>query len=208
MEQANLEAAQKFQNTNGMTIDEAYQHVKTWHEEGKHSEVIDGCEEIIKYIPDYEDVQNILADAKSKMTEAPATAEETTPQPEATAEAKDPAAPAKKEEYKPSVADDEKIVSAIGYIGFLCVLPLLLKKDSKFCTFHGKQALTLAIIFFLFKFLGILRDMPLIGGLFKFMLGVVMFMELFVIIFAIIQAYRGKQWKIPVVYGMSQKLKF
>jgi len=204
MEQANLEKAQEFQKNNGMTIDEAYHHVKTWYAEGKYGEVVDGCEEIIRYIPDYEDVQQILADAKLKNQE--------NHPPETTSTAIDSAVAKKQEkkdeEYKEAIATDEKVLATIGYIGFLCILPLLLKRDSKYCSFHGKQALILAVIFFLYKYLGILRDFPIIGGLIQFILGLSMFLELIIIILAMIQAYRGKYWKMPAVYGMSKKLNF
>lgn len=212
MEQIN-QGAQNFLNNNGMSVEEAYKHVQTWYSEGKYAEVVDGCQEIMRYVPDYQNISQLLANAQSKLSQAPAkevsaipTQQSILEEPRQTAPQVDK--PKKNDEDNSAIAQDEKIVSAIGYIGFLCVLPLLLKKDSKYCTFHGKQALTLAIIFFLFKFLGILRDVPVIGGLFKFMLGTVMFLELFIILFSIIQAYRGSMWKIPVVYKMSEQLKF
>ncbi len=212
MEQANQESAAQFQKNNGMSIEEAYNHVKNWYEEGKYSEVIDGCEEILRYVDSYEDVQRILEDSKAKLAEKNHSTEEAAVPQEAKSSTPPSEKPEKKnnqdEEYKGALSTDEKILSAIGYLGFLAILPLLLKKDSKYCDFHGKQALVLAIFFFLFRYLGILRDIPGIGGLIKFMLGTVMLFELVVIIIAMIQAYRGKYWKIPLIYGMSQKLKF
>ena len=208
MEQANLEASQQFQKNNGMSIEEAYKHINTWYEEGKYSEAIDGCEEVINYIPNYENVEQILKDAKRKIQETQPPVEESVSPQENVNTAKQAEKSKANEEYKAGPATDEKILSAIGYISFLCILPLLLKKDSKYCSFHGKQALVLAIVFFLYRYLGILRDVPGIGGLIRFMLGVILLLELVIIIIAMIQAYRGKYWKIPLIYGMSKKLKF
>lgn len=39
----------------------------------------------------------------------------------------------------------EKFLAAIAYLSFLCILPLVLKQDSKFCQFHGKQGLVLLV---------------------------------------------------------------
>lgn len=213
MEQPNQEAAEQFQKNNGMSIEEAYEHVKTWNAEGKYNEVVDGCEEITQYVPNYRDVPEILKNAKVQVesVEQPAATpseqqEQKTEQPQAVPQKSEKK---KKEEmYTGSVATDEKIISAIGYIGFLCILPLLLKRDSKYCQFHGKQALILAIFFFLYRYIGILRDFPLLGGLIRFILGISMLLELIIIIIAMLQAYRGKYWKIPGIYGLSQKLKF
>lgn len=43
----------------------------------------------------------------------------------------------------------EKMLCVLGYIGFLCVLPLLLKPKSEMCQHHGKQALAVTLLFFL-----------------------------------------------------------
>ena len=37
-----------------MSLDEAWEHVKSWKKEGKISEAKRGCKEIIKFFPDHE----------------------------------------------------------------------------------------------------------------------------------------------------------
>ena len=49
----------------------------------------------------------------------------------------------------PKQIDENKVIAAIGYFGILCLLPLILKKDSPFAQFHGKQGLVLLIAFVL-----------------------------------------------------------
>ena len=51
-------------------------------------------------------------------------------------------------EIKPDNKDieDNKIIAAIGYVSILFVLPLFLKKNSKFAQFHAKQGLLLFLI--------------------------------------------------------------
>ena len=40
-----------------------------------------------------------------------------------------------------------KMYAVIAYLGILCLVPLLLKKENKFALFHGKQGLVLFICF-------------------------------------------------------------
>ena len=61
--------------------------------------------------------------------------------------------------------EDNKIIAAIGYIGILCLIPLLLKPKSKFAKFHGKQGLILVIGWVINFFIGII---PFIGWILGF----------------------------------------
>jgi uncharacterized membrane protein len=45
----------------------------------------------------------------------------------------------------------ERAIATMSYIGFLAIVPFYLKKESKFCRFHGKQGLLIAILFFFAK---------------------------------------------------------
>lgn len=200
MEQANLEIKAQFQKNNGITIEEAYGHVKKWYAEGHYQEAIDGCKEIMNYLPEYEDIKQIQAQAEAKLNttgaqssfmDTPPIAPEKTP-------------PTTQKEEIQAVAQDEKIISTLGYLGFLAILPLLLKKNSDYCQFHGKQALVLAIILFLYKYLSIFDFIVELDVILHFAL----FLEIFIIIFAMIQAYRGVKWRIPVIAKMADKLNF
>ncbi len=48
-----------------------------------------------------------------------------------------------------SLPGGEKMLSIIGYVGFLCILPLVVKPKSEVCQHHGKQALAITLLFFL-----------------------------------------------------------
>ena len=58
--------------------------------------------------------------------------------------------------------DDSKAFAAIGYLGILCFVPLLLKKDSPYAQFHGKQGLVLFIAEVVLFFINII---PVLGQL-------------------------------------------
>ncbi len=90
----------------------------------------------------------------------------------------------------------ERSIAALSYISFLAIVPFYLKKDSKFCRFHGKQGLLLAIIFFfaqLFMVLDLLMDVALI---LQFVIFVVMGFA----------ALAGKWKKLPFIYNTACKL--
>lgn len=98
---------------------------------------------------------------------------------------------------KPPMNDQEdinqnKIWALLGYIGILCLIPLLAKKDSKFAQFNAKQGLVMFIIeFFVW--------IPVIGWL----VGIAM---VFIWIFAVINVLQGKYWKAPIIGDIAEKI--
>ena len=102
----------------------------------------------------------------------------------------------KEEEIQEVTTLHERTIAALSYFGFLAIIPFYLKKDSKFCRFHGKQGLTIAIIFFLAQFIAVLD----------------LIMDLTLILQAIIALWMGfvalsGRWKkMPLVYKWSCQL--
>ena len=84
-----------------------------------------------------------------------------------------------------------KTVAALSYISILCLVPLLAKKDSKFCQFHGKQGLILVIM-------SIFAWIPVLGWL----LGLGL---LALSVLAIVRVLNGEWWEIPYIYDWSKK---
>lgn len=82
--------------------------------------------------------------------------------------------------------EDNNTVAAIGYIWALCLIPLLLKKDSKFAQFHGKQGLVLFIIEIALGWI------PVIGQ-------IVFVAAVIVSVIGFIKAVYGEYWEIPVL---------
>lgn len=93
-----------------------------------------------------------------------------------------------------------KIFAMIGYVGILCIVPLLLKKENKFAFYHGKQGLVLfiievaAFIFSVIPFLGplLLRLTFFICGLFS--------------LWGIIQSLLGNYNRIFLVSDIADKI--
>ena len=92
----------------------------------------------------------------------------------------------------------EKLFSAIGYMSFLCVLPLLKFPNSDFAQFHGKQGLVLTIASLPISFVG-----SLLG---KLVFAVLSLGYFGVMVYAAYQAIQGQRWPIPGVKIAWEKL--
>ena len=96
--------------------------------------------------------------------------------------------------------NNNKTLAAIGYIGILCLLPLFMKKESKFAQFHGKQALVLFVIEILIYFVNR-------GFYIYFLTSILSLVVLVLSIMGLIQALGGKWWKLPVLGDLAAKIK-
>ena len=111
-------------------------------------------------------------------------------------ENKDLAAQSAQDKLESEIPHGERVIVALGYISFLCILPLVLLQHSKFAQFHGKQALVLAIFIYFFDHLEILPvTFTSIYNAVKFV----------VVIVAIYKSLKGEYFKIPFVYKLSDR---
>lgn len=105
-----------------------------------------------------------------------------------------------KDANQDSQIEDGKIFAVIGYLGILCLVPLLLKKNNKFALFHGKQGLVL--------FIGevgasIITIIPILGQLI-WILAVMVFGILSLV--GIVQSLMGNYWRMPVIGEIAEKI--
>lgn len=96
----------------------------------------------------------------------------------------------------------EKFVSAIGYLGVLCIIPLLLERKSTFAQHHGKQGLVL-LIAWMILWLG--NIIPILGQV-VWVFGSVVFIIL--IILGMINAFAGRLWDMPVLGAYAKRFRF
>ena len=99
------------------------------------------------------------------------------------------------EEQQPNNEDqdvkDNKGITILSYIGILCLIPLLAKKDSRFAKFHAKQGLVI-LIGELFTWI------PFVG----WMLGIFLFV---LSVMGIVNVLGGKYTKLPIVGDLAEK---
>lgn len=104
----------------------------------------------------------------------------------------------KNDDARKNKYQDEKAITYLSYLGILCLVPLLVKKESFFAQFHSKQGLILAIgwvlgsFFYHFVFLGL-------------------FLHIVIVIFSIqglLAVSRGEMKKLPIVSDLAEKINF
>ncbi len=93
---------------------------------------------------------------------------------------------------------DGRNAALIGYIPFLCFVPLLLHRDNDFVKSHGKQALLLLIV----EVLALILMSP-IGKMLWTLIFIVCLGVAFV---GAARAFLGKPFKIPYIGDFADKL--
>lgn len=96
--------------------------------------------------------------------------------------------------------EDNKLVAAIGYLGILCLIPLLLKPKSQFCKFHGKQGLILTIGWIINFVISVI---PFVGWILGF-IGMVALAVLSII--GILKSLNGEYWEMPYLAEYAKKI--
>ncbi|MFA6027725.1 MAG: hypothetical protein WC752_02265 [Patescibacteria group bacterium] len=99
------------------------------------------------------------------------------------------------EKFDAKDVEENKAIACLSYIGILFLIPLLAKKESKFCQANAKQGMALFIcevILAIIPYLGWLAELALIV----------------VAIICIINTLQGKLWQIPGLYNLSKKWNF
>ena len=90
---------------------------------------------------------------------------------------------------------ENKAIAILSYIGILCLVPLLAKKESKFAQFHAKQGLVLFVAEVIGMFL-----IPLFG------LGALINLAALIFsIIGIVNVAGGKMAKLPIVGDLAEK---
>ena len=92
--------------------------------------------------------------------------------------------------------EENKVMAAIGYVWILCLVPLFLKRKSKFAQFHAKQGL---ILFIVEIFGWLIFWIPIIGWI----LGILI---LVLAILGIMNALQGKYWEMPLLGKYAKKI--
>lgn len=99
----------------------------------------------------------------------------------------------KKEIDKIPPTTDQNLMAAISYVWIISLVMLVVRRDNEFIQHHAKQGLVLFL-------LTLLWWIPIIGWI----LGALAVAGM---VIGFINAWQGREFKIPYVYGWSQKLR-
>lgn len=98
-------------------------------------------------------------------------------------------------------AEDNKLIAILSYIGVLCLIPLLLKKDDEFVFFHAKQGLVLFIAEVITTFVAVI---PILGWIIAPIAGLIWFI---LSIIGIINVLGGDKKELPILGKYADKIK-
>lgn len=99
-----------------------------------------------------------------------------------------------------AMVEEGKAAAILAYIPFLCFVPLIKMRDNPFALRHGKQGLLL----FLAEAIAVFFTFDAISDLFW---GMVLLLSACVAIVGIVYSVQGKEFTIPYVGKLAEKLK-
>jgi len=102
-------------------------------------------------------------------------------------------------------ASNDRLMAAIGYVGILCLIPLVFARQSPFAQEHAKQGLVLAIIGIVIQMLSSTMWRAPFGGLLVSLVGLGI---LVVSIMGILKAFRGEKFEIQYISDWARKINF
>ncbi|MBF0110516.1 MAG: hypothetical protein HQL76_15215 [Magnetococcales bacterium] len=93
-----------------------------------------------------------------------------------------------------------RMMAALGYMGVLCLVPLLLNRQDGFVAFHARQGLILwiwaASSFFLMHF----------PGLGPYIFSTSMVLVTFASLVGLVSVLLNRSWKFPIIHGLVLQL--
>lgn len=98
-------------------------------------------------------------------------------------------------QFDPKDIQENKAVACLSYIWILFLIPLLAKKESKFCQEHAKQGMVMCITWIIGSFV---FWFPLFGQLLFFVL-------LIATVLAFVKCIQGEFWEVPVLGAFRHK---
>jgi len=96
--------------------------------------------------------------------------------------------------------NENKGISVLSYLGILFLIPLLVKKDSKYVKFHVNQGLVLFIIDIAITILdGVFKPLGVAGSVLSGLTGIAGLAVFILMIMGIVNAATGKVKELPII---------
>lgn len=91
--------------------------------------------------------------------------------------------------------EENRVLAAISYLWIISIIILVIKKDSKFATFHAKQGLILFIAALIISWI------PVVAWILNILI-------LVAIIIGLTKALDRQWYKLPLIGDLAEKIKF
>ena len=99
--------------------------------------------------------------------------------------------------------EENKAITFLSYLGILAIIPLLVKKDSPFAQFHGKQGIVLFVVWFVAAWIS--GFIPIIGW---FLIApAVSITGIILAILGLINVAKGEMKELPIIGEVVKKVK-
>lgn len=108
--------------------------------------------------------------------------------------------PVMDEEKRKDLIEEGKAAAILGYIPFMCFVPLVKMRENPFAVKHGKQGLILFVI----EIIAAIFLLPQINFIFW---GLAILLCLAAAAAGIFFALQGQDWKIPFIGDLADKIK-
>lgn len=102
--------------------------------------------------------------------------------------------------------DQDGAMIFLSYFGIFSLIPYLTVKDSDYIRWHSKQGLTMTAVMFGLAIAAMLLGwIPVVGWIFALLVPFAQLGLLVIDIVAMVKAFGGERWKIPVIGNFAEK---
>lgn len=108
-------------------------------------------------------------------------------------------------EFDPQDISDNKVISALSYLGILFFLPLVCCPNSRFGKFHANQGLVLLIVGVILQVISgivgmILRIVPVLGAIVSgLIIAVIGIVVLIYMVYGLVNTLNGRAKELPII---------
>ena len=109
----------------------------------------------------------------------------------------------------PAPSSDRTIMLVLSYVGILCLIPLLVKKDDPEVQWHAKNGTALfgaEVVLFILRIMLIFIRIPFVGCGVSVITCAIWLGFLAISIIAIMKAVKGERFRIPVLTDFAEKM--
>ena len=109
----------------------------------------------------------------------------------------------------PAPSSDRTIMLVLSYVGILCLIPLLTKKDDPEVQWHAKNGTALfgaEVVLFILRIMLIFIRIPFVGCGVSVITCAIWLGFLAISIIAIMKAVKGERFRIPVLTDFAEKM--
>lgn len=96
--------------------------------------------------------------------------------------------------------EEGRAAALMAYVPFMCFVPLLKMRNNRFALRHGKQGLVL----FLLEIIALIFYLPFVSQHFW---AFVLILSLLASFYGILQVLQGRDWKIPYLGDLAERIR-